>query len=348
MSYTRSYHQVVSGSTTVSYPASQSGGTKTAYVEIPVDIHINVDTTPFDVSVKNADREVNNLTAVVVSTEAAEVKSKENNSVKVANTIIGGFFSLIRSEISSKIAELYQNVEAQIMHLKELAESCLDKKKQMEGDYNRITSRYDKIFKDLNSELSNRIYELDKPAFIFKKECDEPNNRIQGNDQLVNTVSIFGSESIGLHSKLSSSVAKKRALDTLRAAETFLWQQKKLETTLQKCMINESKSCNFFIPICFTEFNNEENELSKNIHATSYLPLLKDKTKKNELLKRFSADSIKWENFKEEDKKIINIYINEELNKNFSDNEPHNIRVREMIQKITDFNYIKTVYVHKI
>ena len=96
-----------------------------------------------------------------------------------------------------------------------------------------------KIFEDLNNELSNRIYELDKPAFVFKKQTDNQKIRTSDND-MVNMVTIFGPESADLQSKISSSIAKKRALDTLTRAKMFLWQQKYLNATIQQSMLNES------------------------------------------------------------------------------------------------------------
>ena len=180
MSYSQSYsetiYKVVSRTVSYDYPPSENGGSDSVYVEIeaeiPVDVNIYVDTDPFDSSVEDCGNNVNLLTAAVVATESAEIISKEINSKKVADTIIGGFFNYIRIEISQQIAVLSQNVDAQTMYLKEMMLTCISKKSQMESDFNRIASRYVKIFKDLNNELSNRIFELDKPAFIFKNETD--------------------------------------------------------------------------------------------------------------------------------------------------------------------------------
>ena len=141
MSYTRNYRERIavnySGSVSYRYPASQNGGSGTAHYSgteyEEVDVNINVDTNPFDNSVENCNRNVNLLTGAVVATEAAQIVSIDKNSKKVASTIISGFFGYIRSEISQQIAELSQNIDAQLMHLKELSQSCLAKKKQMEG-----------------------------------------------------------------------------------------------------------------------------------------------------------------------------------------------------------------------
>lgn len=192
MSYTRTYRERIavhySGTVSYNYPASQNGGSGTAHYSgteyEDVNVSIEVDTEPFDNSVEHCNTNVNLLTGAVVATEAAQIVSIDKNSKKVAETIITGFFGYIRSEISQQIAELSQNIDAQLMHLKELAQSCLAKKKQMEGDFTRISSRYIKIFDDLNNELSNRIYELDKPTFVFKKELD---------NQSIRTITIQGS-----------------------------------------------------------------------------------------------------------------------------------------------------------
>lgn len=77
----------------------------------------------------------------------------------------------------------------------------------MEGDFLRISSRYIKTFDDLNNELSNRIFELDKPTFVFKKELDNQSIRTTNND-LVNTVAIFGKEEANYNQKLALQLLK--------------------------------------------------------------------------------------------------------------------------------------------
>lgn len=349
MSYTRRYRETVTGrvrkTVYVSYPASQNSGSVPYVIDeevaIPVEVNIDVDTRPFDRSVQHCDDNVDLLTESVVATETAEIISKEKNSRMVADTIIGGFFSYIRSEISQQISELTQNIDAQLMHLKELAQSCLAKKKQMEGDYNRISSRYVKIFEDLNNELSNRIFELDKPAFVFKKETDNQKIRTSDND-LVNTVAIFGKENSDLQSKISSSIAKKRALDTLNKAKIFLWQQKNLNNTIQQSMLNENISCTIFAPVCFIETNNLNNQVDKNIFSNDYLTVLKDKSPNNKIMERFSSNSA-WVNLKKDDQQNISLYFNTELNNKSIANDQHSVRVREMIQKLSNISAINTL-----
>lgn len=355
MSYTRSYretvYQKVSKNVSYNYPASQNGGSSSVYVEleaeIPVEVNIHVDTDPFDRSVENCSSHVDLLTGAVVATETAEIGSRRRNSNKIADTIIGGFFSYIRSEISQQISELTQSTDAQLMHLKELMQSCISKKKQMESDYFRISGRYVKIFDDLNSELSNRIYELDKPAFVFKKETDDQKIRTSDND-LINTVAIFGSESSDLQTKIGASITKKRALDTLNKAKVFLWQQKKLNNTIQQSMHNENVDGSIYTPICFIECINANNQMDKNIHNAYFFSELGEKSMKDRLIDHFSSKANKWVKLTPTDTKHISLYFNTELNTKSLDNDQHAVRVREMIQKIANISSIEAINFQQI
>jgi hypothetical protein len=342
MSYTRSYHEVVSKTVSVSYPKSDSGGTTSVTVDIPVDVNIHVDTLPFDKSVHHCDNNVDLLTAAVVATESAEIISKEKNSAKVGETIVGGFFSYIRSEISQQVAELKQSIDAQLMHLKELSQACLAKKTQMEGDYNRISSRYGKIFEDLNNELSNRITELDKNTFLFKRETDNQNIRTTDND-LVTTVAIFGAESGDLQSKLSASIAKKRALDTLNKAIIFLLQQKQLNSTIRLSMLNENTEELYSVPICFVEFNHANNQNSTSLFIADQLISTHEKDINKELVDNFRSGTLKWETIPIDYQKTLGLFFDIELNTKFFSNDPHSVRVRERIQKIINLGSIKII-----
>ena len=355
MSYTRKYNETVSDSVTMEISdfitqsfikeipnAAIIRRTKTETVNIPIEVKIHVDTDPFDESVQNCDNDVDLLTTAVVATEAAEIISIEKNSDKVADTIVGGFFSYIRSEISQQIAELSQSVDSHLMHLKELAQACLNKKNQMEGDFYRISGRYIKIFDDLNNELSNRVYELDKPTFVFKKETDSQKIRTSDND-LVNTVAIFGLESSELQSKISTSIAKKRALDSINQSKLFLWQQKNLNTTIQRCMLSESKSGSIFAPVLFVETTTSPTQTDKSVFTNEFLSTLNENARKNELLEYFSSGSLNWEKLSPDDSKAILLYFNNELNAKSSENDPHSVRVREMIQQMTKISSINTI-----
>jgi hypothetical protein len=344
MSYTRRYSERIavhySGSKTVSYPASQNGGSHTVYYDgteyEDVNVNIDVDTNPFDRGVANCNTSVNTLTGAVVATEAAQIASINHNSKKVANTIVTGFFDYIRSDISQQIMELSQKIDAHLLHLRELAKTCIGKQKQMEVDYNRISSRYLKIFNDLNNELENRIFALDEPAFKFKRNADDHSKRTCDSD-LVSTVSVFGKEGGELQAKISASVAKRRALHAINQANIFLWKQKKSQSTISHCMLHENVATTRFSPVCFIETNDEKSQITKNVYQSDFLP----KINNNEMVENFK--NLQWNNGTKEQKDNIHRYFNTEVSNTYNSINQHDERVKNMLVKIFNVNSIKFV-----
>jgi hypothetical protein len=335
MSYRRSFNKTISVhySGSVSYPASQNGGSVpysgTAHENVTVNI--DVDTNPFDRSIDGCNNTVNLLTGAVVATEAAQIASIDTNARKVAGTIVDGFFGYIRSDISQQIMELSQKIEAHLLHLRELAKRCVGKQQQMGTDYNRISSRYLKIFDDLNNELSNRIFELDKPAFVFKKESDNHAIRTSGTD-LISTVAVFGLEGGELQAKISASIAKKRALDTINKANIFLLKQKKLNTTINQSMLNSTIAATQYSPVCFIETNNEKGQIGTNIYKQDFLP----QTYQDAIIEDFQNQH--WSVVIKENKDKIQCYFNAEVNNNYASADPHASRVKENIINMFNFN----------
>jgi hypothetical protein len=206
----------------------------------------------------------------------------------------------------------------------------------METDYHRISSRYLKTFNDLNNELENRIYELNKPAFEFKYNIDNHANRTTGND-MVNTVTVFGLETGTLQAKISASIVKKRTLNAIRQANIFLWKQKKSDTTIKQSMLNENISAVKYLPVCFIETNNEKSQIGKNIYQSGFLP----DTNANRMIEKFQSQ--RWKDTTKENKDIIQRYFNSEVSNAYSTDSSHNNRVKEMIVGFFDENSMKSI-----
>jgi hypothetical protein len=340
MSYTRRYSEVVSKTVTVnySYGASEHGGSgsKTVTVDVPVDVNIHVDTHPFDASINSCNNTVNLLTGAVVATEAAQIASIDSNAKKVAGTIIEGFFKNIRFEISSQVMELKQRIDARLMHLHELSKQLIAKKVQMEMNYNRTANRYSKIFDDLNNELSNRIFELNKPAFHFKRLADSHSQRTSNND-LVNVVAVSGKEAGSLQAKISASITKKRALDAISQANIFLVKQKCLQRTINQSMLNNTTVCRYFTPVCFMETKNEKDQIGKSLYPSDSLPEMQA----NRVIDNFQTKQ--WSALPKDSREKIARYFNVELSNAYPTADLHTNRVKDTIMKIFDFNSIKSV-----
>jgi len=345
MSYSRSYREtlVVRGSKTVEVPPSDRFTSVTIDFaeDVPVEVNIYVDTAPFDNSVDTCNRRITQLTGSVIETESAQIESVSRNSARIASSIIGGFFGYIRSELSQQVTELAQNIDANLMNLRELVQACAAKKVQMEVDYNRITNRYIKIFNDLNKEVTNRIFELDKPAFLFKKDMDRYNDRAAEND-IVNTTTISWSENGNLQASISASTLKKRAFDTLRKTKTFLWTHKMMNTMIQKSMLNENHTGFKYAPICFLETKKGKKRISRKLFMPDYIPTLHDDRTSSNLKDQFLSTS-GWETVPKEYAEQLNIYFKHELNKSYAVSDPHSVRVKDMIQQIAHLDAINII-----
>lgn len=341
MSYSRSYHERITlhysgtGRGTCSCGKSVSCSYSGSVSE-DINVNINVDTLPFDRSVANCNTSINALTGSVVATKAAQLEAINDSSIKIANSIIDGFYKNIRFEISSQTMELKQRIDANLIHLEELSKRLLAKREQMEIDYQRTANRYLKIFEDLNKELENRIFELNKPAFQFNRFTKSESERTTNND-LVSIVAISGQENGSLQAKLGASITKKRALDAITQINRYIAKQKILQKAIDKSMLKENKDACHYSPICFIETYNEDRKIEKKVYEPNFLSLLD---------KDFIIDKIEkkeWDNIDSDSKEKIFNYLNSAINSHYVSNDKHSTRVKEMIRKLSSSNSTKCI-----
>lgn len=174
MSYTRSYSSTlsISGSVTVDYPASEHGGSVTVPYRdtVPVDINVTVDTTPFDASVSSANLSVDGLTASVAAMNAANCAAIAQSAKQVSDSIIGGFYGLIRNDITTKKSETKTVIQTKTALLLEHSKAMSEKHTRMLTDFEREKAKYGMVFSELDKELERRVTELDKAAFKLSRK----------------------------------------------------------------------------------------------------------------------------------------------------------------------------------
>ncbi|MBO8455227.1 MAG: hypothetical protein IAC08_02335 [Bacteroidetes bacterium] len=343
MSYSRSFSKTISvyysgtASTTVSV-GGQSRSVSvpySGYAQEVVTVRVHVDTDPFDYSVGKCNNNVNLLTGAVVATESAQIASIRDNSRKVAQTIINGFFKTVRSEISQQIVELKSRIDATLLHLHELSKRCVEKQVQMEKDYNMITSRYSKVFTDLDNELSNRIHELDRPAFVFRKTSGECVSPVMDSD-MVTTVAVSGLEQSSLEAKISASVAKKTALDAIMKANRFLEINQKTDSILDKCILPMEGEASYYAPVCYMESSDNQEKSMKRIYSQERLPEMD----KDQFVEKIG--SAEWPRPDEATVSRLRKCFNAEVNAHYSNSSaPHDVRVSEYINRLFDINSIQ-------
>ena len=148
MSYSKSFHASVSVSGTVSihYPASESGGVATAnyYDTVPIDWTVYVDTDPFDSSVARTEMALDALTGSVVALNAAQIESIRCSSQKVAGSLSSGFFRLIGKDLSENMVAQVNTIRSKFALLMQYSKDLLAKQERMDEDVARpgdITAR---------------------------------------------------------------------------------------------------------------------------------------------------------------------------------------------------------------
>ncbi|MGN0691178.1 MAG: hypothetical protein ACI4K7_02400, partial [Oscillospiraceae bacterium] len=78
-----------------------------------------------------------------------------------------GFYNLIRSQISMKLATCFTEMNAKLALLMEYAKALGKSKDRMENDFYRLKREYSKMFHGLDAALENRVAQLDKPAMAL-------------------------------------------------------------------------------------------------------------------------------------------------------------------------------------
>lgn len=312
MSYRRSYTGYVHYSGTVSYPASQNGGSVSYSGSEPVYITIDVDTNAFDASVGHCNNAVNALTGAVVATEAAQVESKRQASKQIASTIVKGFFDYVGADLSQKIKELSSKCESLFIALMGHKENCLSKSKQMQDDYNRISKRYSKIFEDLDKETVSRIEVLDKPTFQFAESAQNLVDR-NSNTELLGISTISANESIKLETVLSCSHVKQQASVLLDKANCYLQGTYRLANSVSDMLDDSQAENDILLPVMFVEsVKNIENKETRIIGTDDSFTPSGDAVDST-LRSKFMSKDVEWGNMNSNDFDKVISYLNAEV-----------------------------------
>lgn len=338
MSYSRRFTRRIavpySGSKSVSYPASEHGGTKTVYYSgtayEDVEVDVQVDTSPFDASVANCNDNVNGLTASVGAMNAAQCLAISENADKVSKTIIDGFFHTVRTDLSTQKAELEQVIESRLILLRQQAASLQEKQKTMSDDYARTTARYHKLFDDLNNELSARIHQIDQPVFNLVKEIDTQSDRMLHTD-MVQTAITMSKESSLLQARINSATVKHHALEAMGQAQSFLTSKALSERTILDACVDGNGDERYLVPVCYMRTESEGHKAEQLCVMPDYY------SSKNPKLKEQLCEKLgnmEFGTMEADYKEQLNSYVQSEIGKNITNNDEHSNRVRDLINKM--------------
>ena len=338
MSYSRSFNRTVrvhySGSKSVSYPASQSGGTisvnYSGYAEEDVTVEVRVNTTPFDSSVANCSSNVGALTASVGAMNAAQCQSIADNADRVSETIINGFFHTVRCDLSTQQTELEQTISSRLMLLRKQADMLREKRENMEADYARTTARYQKLFADLNNELSTRIHEVDKPVYAAAADIEKLNDRMLHTDMIQSAVTM-GRESGILQAQISAACVKHHALEAMNQVQNFLITKADSERTVRQSFVEGSGRDRYWVPVCFMETTSEGSRVERQCVTPQQLGA-RHKDLESRLCEALAATDISEPSASETEQ--VKSYFESEIAKNISGDDDASRRLRETIYKL--------------
>jgi hypothetical protein len=258
MSYRQQFRDQVpySGRTSVSYPKSESGGSMVVSYSgtVAVDILVDVNTDPFDRSVSGVNGTVDVLSGAVVAMNAAQCAAIAQTAEDVSTSLIDGFFGTIKTEISQQLQALDSAIKAGFGLIAEQGKAVSRQREVMEGDYNRISSRYVTLFSDLDAECYKRILALDRPAFMLsddvqkKRILDSISRESAGNFIAVQ-------EESNSRGMLLVSGLYRKVRDVMHTLQQYITQETRLTSLINSSLGNEKpeEAVALQIPVIFTE-----------------------------------------------------------------------------------------------
>jgi hypothetical protein len=264
-----------------------------------------VDTNPMAQEISAVSHHVKTTTAAVVAMQAAVVLAEQKASDYVCDNVNKGFYTLIRSQVSQKIAKLQSDVDSHLMQLNQQRKQLLALKGRMEHDYNMISSRYLKLFNGLNQNLKQRVFELDKPTIDFSvKEVEKVSNRAK---YLTATVPVSQLESLAISQKIIASNVKFRSLKVINSMTRFLSdmsKQKKLTDQILLADNSKVENSSLAVPVVISECNFDKFG-SKSIDiALSSIELSKQAQALIKNTVNSSIENIQWQQGKEISKEV--------------------------------------------
>lgn len=212
-----------------------------------------LDTKPMAHEMNSISNHIKGTTAAVVAMQTAVVLAEQKAADQVCSNVNKGFYTMMRSQISQKIASLQSQVDSYLMQLNAQRKQLLAIKKQMERDYNMLCSRYLKLFNGLNQNLHQRVFELDKPTINFAvREVERISNRTK---YLTATVPLSQVESLSDSQKILASNVKYRGAKVIESMKNFLSSSIEQKKITDKVLLEgNTQSENLVTPVLISEY----------------------------------------------------------------------------------------------
>ena len=200
------------------------------------NIYCTVDTGPMADEIADVSRHVEGTTAAVVTMHSAVIAAEAAGAEKICKNVNRGFFTMMASQISQKIASKKSRVEALLMMLNQQQRKLTGVKTTMEREYGRIAARYLRIFSSINKEMEQRVKQVDLPVFeLVNKNMATLSNRMNSNSTCF---PLLQNEDIALSQSLLVSKMKGNAKEALDKTTDFLMQLRQQRQLTEKVLLD--------------------------------------------------------------------------------------------------------------
>lgn len=201
-------------------------------------IYVTVDTEPMAQSVERVGHHVDATSAAVVAMKVATVAAEQAAADKICDNVNRGFHSLLLSQISQKAAKAKSVVDAKFQEMYHLEASLYRIKNQMERDFHRISSRYHKLFKNINNTLRTRVHELDKDS-VEVASIHMPQS-IQRMMRAGVQAPVHQKESLSGAQFILSSIARNHTINVIACIQGMMNKTELLQESMKNILDKES------------------------------------------------------------------------------------------------------------
>lgn len=212
-----------------------------------------VDTSPMASTLDRVSSHVDAVTGAVTVMQTAVIHQEKLAAEQVCTNIDQGFYFLIRSQISQKLAKLRSDVDARLMALRQLSVALAGVRRQMEGDYQMIASRYSKLFDALDRSLRSRVFELDQvPADLASRQMPRILKRLRDSGA---QYLISGTESLPTGQSAVSLKIKGNTNKVINSIKRSLLDTVQLKQELQSVVLDRQVEARraYYIPVLVME-----------------------------------------------------------------------------------------------
>jgi hypothetical protein len=198
-----------------------------------------VDTQEMANSIEGVSSHVNTVTTAVVAMQSAVVAAEVAAANRVCKHVDNGFFSLIRSQITQKIARLRSEVDSHLIEMRQQSQALAGIKTRMERDYQMVAARYTKVFRSIDLSLRNRVFELDKAVSnLVNREIERIQLRMRA---LQAQVPVHQLETVQTAQAMAASQTKLHAQRAIQGMQSFLTSSSR-QAILMESMLFEGVS----------------------------------------------------------------------------------------------------------